>query len=98
VIVLVINDLSIGTDESKGHPPVATHPHSPCTLSGAFEWMELQARKAHVFWFRRRVQATQNQAQPFRMFGLNPGLGSGFKELREALVPEALDHDPQCNP
>ena len=97
-MVLVVNNLGIGPDKSKRVPPIATDPDSPCTRSGALEGMEPEARKAHIVRFRRRVQATQDQAQPFRMVGMNPGLGSGLKELRQTLVLEASDHGSQCNP
>lgn len=97
VVVLVVDDFSVCADESKRDAPVATDPHGPGTFPFTLEGMEPKAGKSHVFSSDRGVQATQDQAQPFGMRGLDPGLGSRLKELGLALVLEAADHETQCN-
>jgi hypothetical protein len=98
VIVLVIHDFGIGTHKFESNTPIPAHPNSPRAFSSALERMESKARKVHVSRCRGRVQSTKDQAQPFGMLSLNSGLRSGLKVARQALMLEASDHGPYCNP
>ena len=93
MVVLVVDDFGIRADEPEGDAPVAADPDGPGTFSFALERMEAKPGEAHVFSLRRRVEATQYQAQSFGMRRLDPGLGPGLEEPGQALVLEAPDHE-----
>ena len=97
MIVFVVNHFGIGPNKSKGDSPIATNPDGPKALACSLERMKPEAGKAHIFGLGNRVQASQDQAQPFCMSGLNPGPGPCLKKPGQALMLEASDHWPQCN-
>ena len=97
MVVLVVDDFSIGTDESKGDSPVAANPYRPSPLSCALEGMKPQAGKAHVLGLYDCIEAAKDQTQSLGECGLNARLGPSLEKSGQPLMLEAPDHETQCN-
>jgi hypothetical protein len=93
MVVLIVDDVRIGAYEFERDTPIPADPYRPRVFSNTLKRMKFQARKAHIFGFRSRIQRTEYQPQPFGMLWLNSGLCTGFIELRETFVFERSDHN-----
>ena len=94
MIVLVVDHFGIGVDKPERDSPIAANPDSPCAFASAFERAKPKAGKAHIFGPGGGAEPTQDQPQSFSVLGLNPGPGSGCKELGQTFVLEASNHSP----
>jgi len=98
MIVFAVYAIYVLPGTRERDAPVAAHLHGPCALSGAAEFVEIQAGQIHVARAGRRVQAAEDQPQPVRVFRLNSRFVPGGEELFESFVPKSLDrHAYQCN-
>jgi len=92
LIVSIIHQHRILAFEGESQAPVTAHIHRPMALQIAAQRMQPPAGRVHVFWSPGIVQRKELLAESFRMLGLNAGLRACFKELLDALVPEAFYH------
>ena len=98
MVVLVVYAIYVLSYTSERNAPVAAHRHRPRALSGATEFVEIQAGQVHIARAGRGVQTAQDEAEAVSMLWLNPGLGANSKEPLNSFVPKPLDrHAYKCN-
>src|SRR5262249_39822845 len=71
---------------AEDHPPVAQHFHGPITYQGPFQWVEISARKAHIFYLMGRVEPIKNVGELLGMAQVNPALTPLIEEIFEPLM------------
>ena len=98
VIVLVVPQNGVFSVEIEGQSPVSTYGYSPVLLNGLALWVfpgefvQLPARRAHIFRTNGYIERGKLYEQPVGMFCLNARLGARLEVGLNAFVPEAFDH------
>ena len=92
VIVLVVNIVSVFSDEGEGHSPVAADRYGPTTFTVALELMQSQARKRHVIRSDCRLQLRQDEAKAPGLFWSDARFRTRQEEPLQPLMLEAPDH------
>src|ERR1700741_4235499 len=92
MIVLVIDIQNVFPVEGEGNSPVAADRHPPSTFPVALQLMQPQSRKRHVFRSHRRVQLSQDEAQPLGLLWPDASLRTRQEEALQPLKLEAPDH------
>ena len=98
MVILVVHAIHVLPGTSERHAPVAAHLHGPRALSGATEFMEVQAGQVHIARAGRDVQTAEDEAEPVGVLRLNSRLVAGGEEPFDSFVPESFDrHAYKCN-
>jgi len=92
MIINVIYIQSFLAFEPEYQAPVATHHYRVEPGEIAAQTVKPPTRCIHIFCAHRMLQSSKLEPESAGMLRLNTRLGTGFKELLKAFVPEALDH------
>lgn len=92
MVVLVVDEFHIFTDESKGDAPISVDPDGPETSEVSLERVGSKAWDLHIDRRPSNVEHAENASKLRHMFRLHPGLRVSLVERLEAFMPETNDH------
>lgn len=93
VIILIVNQFGICSDEAECYPPIAIDPDRPVPVQIPFEWMQAKARQAQICWNHGDVQKAENTRELFGMRSLDTLSRAGSIEGLQTFMSKADNHD-----
>ena len=92
MVILVVDQFDIGSDEPKCDTPVSVDPDRPVSLQLAFEWMQSEGGQVKIIRYHGHIEQTENAIEFGGMSRLNAPLGAGSMEALKSLVAKADNH------
>lgn len=92
MVILVVDQFDIRSDEPKGDTPVSVDPDRPVPLQLAFEWMETESGQVEIIRHHGHIEQTEKASEFGGMSRLNAALGAGSMEALKSLVAKADNH------
>lgn len=93
MVVKVIDDMYIATDEAKNNAPVGLYRHRPKTGKITFQWVQTQTGCTHVFHSTCFIEQREYQSQPISLYRLNAGFAACMEKTFQTLVRQRLNID-----